>query len=127
MYAIVGLEPKSARIIRSIKCLLMNYVALQPGIPTRMHFTDDYYVERVIADKETGKPKRIRSLVFWVDELDGEDVARTFSILSQKLEAHLKPFLEGKEYSHYDFVITEIGDGFYKDWNIQVIKRPEVT
>jgi len=90
-----------------------------------MHFTDDYYVEREIADKETGKPKRIKSLVFWVDELGGEDVARTFSILSQKLAAHFEPFLKDKEYTRYDFIITQIGDGFMKDWNVQPIRRPE--
>jgi hypothetical protein len=105
--------------------VLMNYVALVPGVPTRMHFTDDYYVEREIADRETGKPKRIKSLVFWVDELNGEDEARTFSILSQKLEAHFEPFRKGKEYTHYDFIITQIGDGFLKDWNVQPIRRPE--
>ena len=105
--------------------VLMNYVALVAGVPTRMHFTDDYNIERTIADKETGKPKRIKSLVFWVDELNGEDVARTFSVLSQKLAAHLEPFLKDKRYEGYDFIITQIGEGFLKDWNVQVIKRPE--
>jgi len=103
--------------------MLSNYVRLEPGIPTRLHFTDDYIVDRQIADKETGKPKRIKSLVFWVDELNGEPVARTFSILSQKLAAHLEPFLPDKRYSGYDFIITEMGDGFYKDWNVQPVKR----
>ncbi|MBU2177756.1 MAG: hypothetical protein KJ556_21900, partial [Gammaproteobacteria bacterium] len=96
--------PDSVRILRSITNLLMNYVALAPGVPTRMHFTDDYYVDREIADRETGKPKRIKSLVFWVDELEGGDCARTFSILSQKLEAHFEPFRKNKEYTHYDFI-----------------------
>jgi len=105
--------------------LLMNYIALAPGVPTRMHFTDDYYVDREIADKETGKPKKIRSLVFWVDELEGEDCARTFSILSQKLAAHMEPYLPNKGYIPYDFIVTQIGEGFLKDWNVQPIKRPE--
>ena len=87
--------------------------------------TDDYYVDREIADRETGKPKRIKSLVLWVDELNGEDSARTFSILSQKLAAHFEPFLKEKEYLKYDFIVTQMGEGFYKDWNVQVIKRPE--
>ena len=117
--------PASARILRNIYCLLMNYIALVPGVPTRMHFTDDYWVDRTIADKETGKPKPIRSLVFWVDELNGEDVARTFSILSQKLAAHMEPLLPDKEYTKYDFIITQMGEGFLKDWNVQVIRRPE--
>lgn len=113
------------RILLTATNLLMNYVALVPGVPTRMHFTDNYEVERTIADKETGKPKKIRSLVFWVDTLGGEDCARTFSILSQKLAAHFKPFLKDKEYIHYDFIVTQIGEGFLKDWNVQPIRLPE--
>jgi len=105
--------------------MLMNYIKLEPGVPTRMHLTDDYKVDREIADKESGKPKRISSLVFWVDELDGEDTARTFSVLSQKLAAHFEPFLKGKQYTNYDFIITQMGDGFLKDWNVQVIRRPK--
>ena len=119
------IEPTRLRILRTATNLLMNYVALVSGVPTRMHFTDHYYIERVIADRETGKPKTIKSLVFWVDELNGEDCARTFSILSQKLAAHMEPFLPDKEYTRYDFVITQIGEGFLKDWNFQPIKRPE--
>jgi len=118
-------ESTSVAILRSATNLLMNYVALSAGVPTRLHFTDHYWVDRVIADKETGKPKTIKSLVFWVDELEGEDVARTFSILSQKLAAHLEPFIPNKDYTHYDFVITQIGEGFLKDWNFQPIRRPE--
>ncbi len=121
----ITLECFTSRFYRTAANLLMNYITLVAGVPTRMHFTDDYYVDREIADKETGKPKRIRSLVFWVDELGGEDVARTFSILSQKLAAHFEPFLKDKEYTKYDFIITQMGDGFLKDWNVQVIKRPE--
>ena len=124
MRQIVGLEPTSLRIQRSATNLLMNYIALVPGVPTRMHFTDDYKITRTIADKETGKPKPIESLVFWVDELNGEDVARTFSILSLKLAAHFEPFLKDKGYTGYDFIVTQIGDGFLKDWNVQVIRRP---
>ena len=105
--------------------MLSNYTSLTAGVPKRLHFTDDYYVDREIADRDTGKPKRIRSLVFWVDEEDGEHVSRTFSVLSQKLAAHLDPFLKGKEYNRYDFIITQIGDGFLKDWNVQPILRPE--
>ena len=125
MIVIYGIEPLTSRLIRSSVCLLMNYIALAPGVPTRMHFTDDYYVDREIADRESGKPKRIKSLVLWVDELNGEAVARTFSVLSQKLSAHLEPFLKDKGYIPYDFIITQMGDGFLKDWNVQTIRRPE--
>ena len=103
--------------------MLMNYISLSPGVPTRMHFTDDYIVERKIKDTESGKEKTIKSLIFWVDEHNGADVARTFSIMSDKLAAHFEPFRKDKEYTKYDFIITQMGDGFYKDWNVQPIRR----
>jgi len=117
--------PATVRVLRGITNLMSNYVYLTPGVPKRLHFTDDYLVERTIADKETGKPKRIKSLVFWVDEVDGEPDSRTFSILSQKLAAHFDPFLKDKRYDDYDFIITQMGDGFLKDWNVQTILRPK--
>lgn len=119
------IEPTTLKIWRTATNLLMNYIQLVPGVPTRMHFTDDYLVQRTIADRETGKPKTITSLVFWVDELNGEACARTFSVLSEKLSAQLEPFRKDKVYTHYDLIITQMGDGFLKDWNIQPIKRPE--
>jgi hypothetical protein len=105
--------------------VLMNYVRPEPGVPTRMHFTDWYSMDRDIAVPETGKTKRVHSEVFQVDELDGEDVNRTFSVLSQKLWSHLEPFLEGRRFRDYDFIITQMGDGFLKDWNVQPILRPK--
>ena len=119
------MEPFTVRFYRTATNLMSNYVRLVPGLPTRMHFTDDYYVDREIKDQETGKPKRIKSLVFWVDELDGKPDSRSFSILSQKLSAHLEPYLKDKLYNRYDFIVTQIGEGFLKDWNVQVILRPE--
>lgn len=103
--------------------VLMNYISLAPGVPTRMHFTDDYIIERTILEKETGRDKTIKSLVFWCDELNGELTARTFSVLSQKLASHLEPFRVDKKYKNYDFIITQMGDGFLKDWNVQPILR----
>ena len=119
------IEPTSLNTWRTATNLLMQYIRLDPGMPTRMHFTDHYYIDREILERESGKPKTIKTLVFWVDELNGEDAARTFSILSQKLAAHFDPFLKDKGYVPYDFIVTQIGDGFLKDWNVQVIRRPE--
>lgn len=105
--------------------MLMNYIALVPGVPTRLHFTDDYIVERSILEKESGKQKSIKSLIFWVDELNGSPCARTLSVMSQKLQAPLEPFRKDKQYTLYDFIITKMGDGFYVDWNVQTILRPK--
>ena len=119
------LVPTSVYVRLTAVNLLSNYVKLEAGVPTRMHFTDDYEIYRQIADRESGKPKRIHSWVFQVDELNGERVNRTFSVLSDKLLAHLQPFLPDKEYDRYDFIITQMGDGFLKDWNVQPILRVE--
>ena len=103
--------------------MLMNYISLVPGVPTRMHFTDWYFTVSEIMDKESGKTKPVKRVVFWCDELNGEDVARTFSILSKKLIVPLIPFLKDKEFVNYDFIITAIGDSYFKDWNMQPIRR----
>lgn len=121
------IEPTALRIQRTATNLLSNYFALIPGVPARMHFTDDYIVDREIADRESGKSKRIKSLVLYIDELNGEPASRTFSILSEKLAAHMTPLLPGKEYNKYDFIITQMGSGFLKDWNVQLIRRPDVA
>ncbi len=118
-------EPTSLYILRTATNLLANYIRLVPGLPSRMHFTDHYFIKREIADKETGKPKQIDSLVFYCNEEGGEPVSKTFSILSQKLAAHMEPYLPDNKYRGYDFIITQIGEGFLKDWNVQPIKRPE--
>ncbi len=115
--------PTSVHIIQGITGLLTNFVALKPGVPCRMHWTDHYWIEREIFDPELGRAKTVRSLVMWVDELDGEPAARTFSILSDKLKATLQPWLDGKKYLDYDFILTESGAGYYKEWNIQTILR----
>ncbi len=120
-------DSPSLGIQRTATNLLANYIRLFPGVPTRMHFTDKYLIDREIADRESGKPKTIKSLVFYVDEVNGEPASRTFSVLSQKLAAHMEPYLPDNEYRGYDFLITQMGEGFLKDWNVQVIKRPEVT
>lgn len=102
-----------------------NFVALVPGVPIRLHFTDYYRVEREVLEKESGKTKRIWTNVFYTNEVDGEPSSRTFSVMSQKLWAHLEPYVPDNEYRGYDFIITEMGSGFFKDWNVQVIRRPE--
>lgn len=100
-----------------------NWVSLIPGQLRRLHFTDYYYVQREIYDKELGRPKKVWSHVFYCDEVDGEAASKTFSVLSEKLWSILEPYSKDNEYRGYDFVITQAGEGFYKDFNVQVIKR----
>lgn len=98
--------------------MLMNYIQLEPGKPTRMHFVDHMYTAREIFDPMLGKNKPVWSLVFTVDRLEGAPAFRTFSILSQNLEAQFKPLLDDKSYSKYEFVITKEGSGFHTQWTV---------
>ena len=75
--------------------MLMNFLALEEGVPTRMHFSDLYRVQREIIDRELGVTKMVDSRVFFVDRLEGRPAGRTFSVLSQKLMAQLEPLHYG--------------------------------
>jgi len=101
--------------------MLMNYVPLEKDVPTRMHFSDHYFVEREVWDERLQKFKMIRSLIFWVDELDGEPSARTFSVLSEALANILRPYLPNHTYTEYDFTITKVGEGFATRYQVQPI------
>jgi hypothetical protein len=107
--------------------MLMNYVALVEGTPTRLHFTDDYMVDRDITDPVTKKPKRVTSLVLQVDEVNGKPDSRTFSVLSQQLASQLQPYLAGKAYRNWTFEITKVGGGFTARFQMKVEPRPKTV
>lgn len=103
--------------------MLMNYIELAEGIPTRMHFTDHYFVERLIYDPTISAKKPIKSLVFWCDEVNGEPAPRSFSIVSDKLARQFSPYLPGELFKSYDFIITKRGTGFLTEYSVESIKR----
>ena len=103
--------------------MLMNYIALERDKPILMHFTDHYFVKRQIADPDKGGLKWIDSLVFWCDTLEGQPVARTFSIVSTKLAAKLEPFLKDDKYKNYDFRITKVGEGYATEFIVEALPR----
>lgn len=103
--------------------MLMNYVELQDDIPLRLHFTDDYYIKRRIADTERGGTKIVESLVFWVDSVGGEPTAKTFSVLSTKLVAKLQPYLKDQLYQKFDFIITRRGSAYAREFTVEAIPR----
>lgn len=101
--------------------MLMNYVALEKDTPTRLHFTDHYKVTREIWDEKLGRFKEITSLVFWVDKLNGEPTARTFSVVSESLASMLRPSLPDHSYIDNEYVITKRGEGFATRYELQKI------
>ena len=103
--------------------VLQNYVKLQPGMPARMHFTDDTFQVREITDPDTGRLKEIRTLVFDVDELNGNPIRSTYSVTSDKHAMELEPYLKGKRYRDYYFEITQMGDRYSRTYGLKVIPK----
>ena len=104
--------------------MLMNYVEIKDGETKTLHFTDHYWVDRMIWDKDLNKEKPVRTLVFQVDEVDGALDIKTFSVLSTKLAAMLSPYLPDSGHRDFNFRITRTGEGFLTDWQVEAIPRP---
>ena len=105
--------------------VLQNYVILQPGIPTKLHFYDHQIESRTITDPVSGRPAIRQVLVLDVDMLNDKPVAARYSTMAEKHAQQFSPYLAGKTYAGYDFTITMSGDGFRRAWSVQVTPRPK--
>ena len=103
--------------------MLENYVRLEPGIKKRLHFYDHAFTTKTITDPLLGRPKTVRALVFFCDEEDGVKVDKTFSVIQEKLAMLFAPYLEGKRYKDYTFVILKTGAGFLSEFEVEAIPR----
>lgn len=103
--------------------VLQNYVILQEGRPARMHFAAVEKVVKTITDPTTGHPKAVNTLVWTVDELNGRAVVAYYSITSQTHAQDFAPFLDGEKYRQYDFVVTVLGSGFQRRYQVQPLPR----
>lgn len=103
--------------------MLMNYLEIPRNVPTRVHFTDQYMIDRMIWDKDLKKEKPVRSLVLQVTEVNGEPAFLTFSVLSNKLYNQLAPYLPDNAFRDFDFVITRTGEAYQTEWTVLAIPR----
>lgn len=103
--------------------VLQNNIILQTGVPARMHFFDHHIEARDITDPKTGRPTVRNALVFESDMLDGRPVRAIFSTLAEKLASALGPYLEGKRYTAYEFIITKTGVDFRTSYAVTAIPR----
>jgi len=101
----------------------MNYIELVVDVPKGLHFTDHYWVDRMVWDKDLGKEKPVRSLVMQTDREDGEPVIKTFSILSKGLAEQLAPYLPDSRFRDFDFTITVTGAGYGRRHTVDAIPR----
>ena len=98
---------------------LGNIVMLKPDNPERMHFFDHRIETRTITDPVTRQPKLSNVLVMLVDRLDGAVVNAQFSTLAETLYAKLEPYLTGKLYQQYEFIVTQRGTGFTTKYTVE--------
>jgi len=99
--------------------VLQNYVILQEGIPSRVHFSDHRIIKRTITDPVTGEGTTRNVLEFTVDRLGGSPVDARYSIMSEKHAQDFVPFLDNNLYRDYEFIITQRGEGFRRAWTVQ--------
>ena len=99
--------------------VLTNYVILEDGKPSRLHFVDHQIMVKEITDPLTGRPKPIQTLQFQVDELNGQPVVGYYSISSQKHAQDFAAFLVDKRYLRYNFTITVSGSGFRREYLVR--------
>ena len=98
--------------------VLENYVMLETGIPTRLHFTDHRLERRTITDPGTGQPGSRNVLIFDVDRMDGRAVGAKYSIMSEKHAEQFRPFLADKRYTRCEYTIVRSGEGFRTTYSV---------
>lgn len=103
--------------------VLDNVVQLREGAPKRLHFTDHGIGDVEIQDPVMRVAKMVTRLTFTVDEEDGSPVAKTFSVLSERLAGDLAPYLPERAYRSLEFVITRRGTGFATSYTVLRIPR----
>lgn len=98
--------------------VLENYVMLETGIPTRLHFIDHQIETRQITDPQTGQGTTRKVLVFNVDTMDGHPVSAKYSIMAEKHASQFAPYLADKSYRNFEFTIVRTGEGFRTSYSI---------
>lgn len=103
--------------------VLRNYVALEPGVPARLHFTEIFKQTKTIVDPLTRRPKSLTTLECTVDELNGQPISSVYSVSSEKHAQDFAPYLVGERYRDYDFIITVSGEGWRREYQFQPVPR----
>ncbi len=103
--------------------VLMNYVVLRDGEPTRMHFTRHELVRKTITDPQSGKSKEINTLQFELDEFQGRPQLAYYSVSSQKHAQDFATYLPHEGYRDYDFIVIATGAGWKREYTVKAIAR----
>jgi len=108
--------------------VLMNYIKLQAGATTRLHFIDHRLYVHTVTDTRTGNPKLLQALEFVVDALNGQPIMvggvrvyPTYGVTSQNQANQFAGYLPDKRYTSYDFLITPRGEGDLRKYTVEPI------
>jgi len=77
-----------------------------------MRFREYRVTSRQITDPMFGIPRTVESLVFLVSHVDGVEVDKTFSVVSEKLAQEFESYLEDGTYKNYEWCLVKDGVGF---------------
>ena len=72
-----------------------------------MRFSEYRITSRQITDPFFGTSRKVNSLLFMVDQVDGKPVDKTFSVVSEKLAMEFEPYLEDGSYKRYTWCLTK--------------------
>ena len=92
--------------------VLENFVKLEPGVGRVLHFYAHKIASREITDPDLGERVMRQSLVFYVDEEDGEKVSKMYSIVSERHANEFAGYLPGKAYVGYLFTVIKDAPGY---------------
>ena len=88
-----------------------NYVKLKAGDTVVMKFDNFTRHAPSVRDPVLGFNKTVNALVMHVSELNGQPADTIFSIVSEKLQQEMLPYLDQERYKRYRFTMTrEAGD-----------------
>ena len=77
-----------------------------------MRFREYQVTSREITDPFWKTPRKVESLLFLVDRVDGKPVDKTFSVVSEKLAQEFEPYLEDGSYKSYLWCLVKDAEGF---------------
>ena len=97
---------------RWMKLVLANWVKLEVGKEVKLHFREYVVRSREIEDPDFKVMRKVETLLFLVDRMDGEEVDKTFSVLSEKLAQEFEPYLEDGSFRNYEWVLVKDGPGY---------------
>lgn len=103
--------------------VLENWVKLEVGREVCLHFREYLVRSREIEDPDFGVMRKVETLLFLVDRVDGEEVDKTFSVLSEKLAGEFEPYLEDGSFRDYVWTLVKDGPGFVAP---RIVKRTRV-